>query len=164
MSSLLLSTLILLRGSSGLLLFLSLSGGSLLFLRGSLLFLRGSLFLFFLLSSFLWSLLLGGSNGLLLLLGGGSLDKAAELLNLLGNAFLFTCGVLCTTSISLFSKLLLTDFLLFHLVDGFDQDSLVLVEVTLGTEIEGVVKILGDLLGITILAKEATKNSLTSHP
>jgi len=49
-------------------------------------------------------------------------------------------------------------------VDGLDQDSLVLELVTLGAKIELMVKILGDLLGITILSEEATEDTLASHP
>jgi hypothetical protein len=41
----------------------------------------------------------------------------------------------------LFSELLLSDLLLLHLVDGFDEHTLVLEEVTLGSEVEMMVAI-----------------------
>jgi len=49
-------------------------------------------------------------------------------------------------------------------MDGLDQDGLVLELVTLGAKIQLMVEILGDLLGIAILAEEATENALASHP
>ena len=55
------------------------------------------------------------------------------------------------SGISLFFKLSFSDLFLLHLVDGFDQDGLVLELVTLGGDVEVMVDILGDLLGFSIL-------------
>jgi hypothetical protein len=150
-----------------------LGGGSILLGGGSglsFILLGGSSGLGLLSRGSLSSILLGSSGGLALLGGcglglflGGSND-ATELLELLGNTLVLAGGVLGTTSLTLLSELLLTDLLLLHLVDGLDQDSLILELVTLGAEVELMVEILGDLLGIAILAEEATEDSLASHP
>lgn len=73
-------------------------------------------------------------------------------------------GGLDASSLSLLLKLGLTDFLLLHLVDGLNKDGLVLVEVTLGGEVEVMVDILGDLLGLTVFAKKSAEDSLAAHP
>jgi len=49
-------------------------------------------------------------------------------------------------------------------VDGFNQDSLVLELVTLGTDVEFVVLVLIDLLLGSIFSEESSKNSLSSDP
>ncbi len=49
-------------------------------------------------------------------------------------------------------------------VDGLDQDSLVLVLVTLGVEVEGVVQALVDLAGLSVLAEQSSEGSLSSDP
>jgi hypothetical protein len=153
--------LLVLCGSSRLLLLLSGGSGLLLLLSGLS---RGSLLLVLCgLGRCGLLLLLGGGSGLLLLLSGGG-DLTSKLLELLGNTLLLAGGVLCATSVSLLSELLLTDLLLLHLVNGLDEHSLVLVEVTLGSKIELMVDVLGDLLGIAILAEEASEDSLASHP
>ena len=69
-----------------------------------------------------------------------------------------------SSGLSLFLELGLSDFLLLHLMDGLDQNGLVLELVTLGAEIEVMVDILGDLLGLSVLLEESSKNSLSSHP
>lgn len=50
------------------------------------------------------------------------------------------------------------------LVDGFDQDTLVLVLVTLTGHVEVMVGLLVDLVGLTVLAKETTQDTLATHP
>ena len=65
---------------------------------------------------------------------------------------------------SLFFELLLSDLFLLHLVDTFDEDSLVLELVTLWSKIEVMVNISVDLLGFSILSKKSSKNSLSTHP
>ena len=49
-------------------------------------------------------------------------------------------------------------------MDGLDQDTLVLETVTLGGDVELVVDLLVDLLGLTVLAEQATENALAAHP
>ena len=73
-------------------------------------------------------------------------------------------GGLDASGFLLLSKLLLTNLLLLHLVDGFDEDGLVLEQVTLGGEVEVMVDILGDLLGLSVLSQKSSKDSLSSHP
>lgn len=75
-----------------------------------------------------------GGGSLLLFLGGGSglgSNSTSELFELLGNTLLLADVVLCTSSLSLLGKLLLTNLLLLHSVDGLNKHSLVLEEVTL---------------------------------
>ena len=127
--SLLLGLLILL-GRCGLGSFLS--GGSLLLVlsglsRCGLIILLGRGGLLLILSG------LGGGS-LLLFLGGGSglgSNSTSELFELFGNTLLLADVVLCTSSLSLLGKLLLTNLLLLHSVDGLNKHSLVLEEVTL---------------------------------
>ena len=68
------------------------------------------------------------------------------------------------SSLLLLCELLLSNLLLFGLVDGFDQDRLVLELVTLGSEVELMVDFLGDLLGLSILPEESSEDSLSTHP
>ena len=69
-----------------------------------------------------------------------------------------------SSSLTLGLELLLTDLLLLHLVDALDKNGLVLEEVTLGAEVEMMVDILGDLLGLSILLEKSTEDSLSPHP
>merc|ERR1719331_49864 len=50
------------------------------------------------------------------------------------------------------------------LVDGFHQDALVLELVALGADVEAVVQVLVDLLGLAVLAEQAAKHALPAHP
>ena len=68
------------------------------------------------------------------------------------------------SSLLLVSELLLSDLLLLHLVDGLNEHRLVLELVTFGGEIEVMVDILVDFLGLSILLQESSENSLSSHP
>jgi len=76
---------------------------------------------------------------------------------------LLGCG-LDLSGVFLLSELSLSDLLLLHLVDGFDEDRLVLELVTLGSEVEMMVDIRVDLLCFSILSEESSKNSLSTHP
>lgn len=117
-------------------------------------------------SSLLGGLLSGGG------LGGGSFDwlvlnllgDTSELLELLGDSLLLSDGVLESSGLLLLFELLFSDLLLLHLVDGLDEDGLVLELVTLGGEIEVVVDVLGDLLGFSVFSKKSSEDSLSSHP
>ena len=73
-------------------------------------------------------------------------------------------GSLNLSGLLLLRELLLSDLLLLHLVDGFDQNGFVLELVTLGAEIEMMVDILGDLLGLSVLLEKSSEDSLSSHP
>lgn len=75
-----------------------------------------------------------------LLLNGSSLDGTNNL-KLLVDSLLLSDSVLLSSGLSLLSELLLSDLLLLHLVDGFDQDTLVLELVTLGRKIEVMVAV-----------------------
>ena len=57
-----------------------------------------------------------------------------------------------------------TDLLGLELVDSLHHDVLVLELVTLGAEIEMMVDILGDLLGLSVLLEKSSEDSLSSHP
>lgn len=135
-------------------------GGGFLFLGGS-----GLLLLSLLVSGLgglLGSFLLGGGlDGLVLDLLGGD---TSELLELLGDSLLLSDGVLESSGLLLLLELLLSDLLLLHLVDGLDQDALVLELVTLGCQVEVVVDVLGDLLGLSVFSEESSEHSLSSHP
>jgi len=118
--------------------------------------------------------LLGLGWGLLWLLGLwlgwgwlGSLDLSgsdwgdlnAHLDVLSGQTLLLADGVLGAASITLGVELSLTDLLSLELVDSLDQDVLVLELVTLGTEVELVVDVLVDLLGITVSLQKTTEDT-----
>jgi hypothetical protein len=49
-------------------------------------------------------------------------------------------------------------------VDGLDENVLVLVEVTLGSHVEGVVQSTVDLLGVSITSEKSSEDSLSAHP
>jgi hypothetical protein len=106
--------------------------------------------------------LLGGllSSRSVNLLGGNT----SHLLEFLGDSLFLLVGILESSGFSLLSKLLLSDLLLLHLVDGLDEHSLVLVEVTLGSKVEVMVNVLGDLLGISVFSEKSSQDSLSSHP
>lgn len=50
------------------------------------------------------------------------------------------------------------------LVDGLDENVLVLVEVTFSSHVEGVVKSTVDLLGVSITSEKSSEDSLSAHP
>ena len=68
------------------------------------------------------------------------------------------------SSLTLLLEFLLSHLLLLHLVDGLDQNGLVLELVTLGGNVEVMVDILGDLLSFSVLFEKSSKDSLSSHP
>ena len=106
-----------------------------------------------------WSLLV---SSILLSFWFVSNDTHSDLLSMISLALLLSS--LDLSSLSLFFEELFSDLLLFHLVDGLDQYVLVLEEVTLGGEVEVMVDILGDLLGLSVLSQKSSKDSLSSHP
>ena len=49
-------------------------------------------------------------------------------------------------------------------MNSFDQQTLVCELVTLGSQVEVMVNIFADLLGVSILPQQSSQNSLSSHP
>ena len=97
-----------------------------------------------------------------ILLWGVFYDTHGDSLSVVSLGFLF--GGLDLSGFSLFLELSFSDLFLLHLVDGFNQDSLVLELVTLGGEIEMMVDISVDLLGLSIFLEKSSEDSLSSHP
>lgn len=79
-------------------------------------------------------------------------------------SLLLSLGGLDSSGLLLLLELLFADLLLLHLVDGLNENGLVLVEVTLGANIEVMVDILGDFLSLSVLLEKSSEDSLTSHP
>jgi hypothetical protein len=104
------------------------------------------------------------SSGFSLLLGFWGLldDTHGNSLSVVSLGFLVSG--LDSSGLSLFLELGLSNFLLLHSVDGFNQDGFVLELVTLGAEIEMMVDVLGDFLGFSVLLEKSSENSLSSHP
>merc|ERR1712144_9475 len=69
-----------------------------------------------------------------------------------------------TTSLGLVGDLLLHLLLALLLVDGLDEHTLVLEHVTLALHVQGVVQVLVDLLGITVLLEQTTEHAKAAHP
>jgi len=88
-------------------------------------------------------LLFSGLLALLLLLGGSSLSLSG---------------------LGLVNQSLSLNGLSLSLVNGLDQNSLVLELVTLCSHVEEVVDVVIDLSLLAVLAKKATENSLSSDP
>ena len=89
-------------------------------------------------------------------------DTHLDILSVL--SLLLALGSLLLSSFSLFLELGLADLLLLHLVDGLDKNGLVLVEVTLGGQVEVMEDVLGDFLSLTVLFQKSSEDSLSSHP
>jgi len=49
-------------------------------------------------------------------------------------------------------------------VDGLDKNGLVFELVTFSSKIEMMINVGGDLLGLSILSKKSSEDSLSSHP
>ena len=79
-------------------------------------------------------------------------------------SLLLSLGGLNSSGFLLGLEFLFSDLLLLHLVDGLNEDRLVLVEITLGSNVEVMIDILGDFLSFSILLEESSENSLASHP
>jgi len=94
--------------------------------------------------------------------GGGSLSSLS--VSLLGESLLLLGGVLGTSSLSLSSKILLTDGFGLPGVDLLNQNVLVLVEVTLGSEVELVVHLPVNLLVVSISLEKTTEDTESPHP
>jgi hypothetical protein len=114
------------------------------------------------LTSLLGGLLGVGSNGLGLSSRLRGLDEA-HLSSLAGNTLLLADGVLGTASLTLGFEFSVTELLGLELVDGFHKDVLVLELVTLASEVELVVDVTVDFLGVTISLEEATEDTSAAH-
>jgi len=84
--------------------------------------------------------------------------------SLASDTLILADGVLVTTSLALSVKFGLADLLGLGLVDSFDQHVLVLVRVTLSTEVQAVVHVLVNFLLVTVLAKQTAENASSAHP
>ena len=82
----------------------------------------------------------------------------------LGLLSLSKFGVLLSSGFLLLGQLLGSDLLALALVDGFDQDLLVLELVTLRANVEFVVLMLVDLLLGSVFSQKSSKDSLSSDP
>jgi len=85
-------------------------------------------------------------------------------LHSLGVLLLSEFLVLLSSSFLLFSQLISLNLFSLHSVDSFNQDSLVLVLVTLGGKVEVMVNVLIDFLLGSILSEESSEDSLSSDP
>ena len=72
--------------------------------------------------------------------------------------------VLLSSSFLLFSQLISLNLFSLHSVDSFNQDSLVLVLVTFGGEVEVVIYMLVNFLLGSVLSEESSQDSLSSDP
>jgi len=97
-----------------------------------------------------------------LLLWGVFDDSHGDCLSMV--SLLLLLGGLEVSSLLLLCELLFSDLLVLHLVDSLDKNGFVLELVTLGGEVEVMVDILGDLLGLSILLEQSSEDSLSSHP
>jgi len=79
-------------------------------------------------------------------------------------SLIFPLGGLDSSSISLLFKFLFKDFLLLHLVDGFNKNGLVFELVTFSSKVEMMINVGGDLLGLSIFSEKSSEDSLSSHP
>lgn len=124
----------------------------------------------------------GGSWGLLFSLGGGLhggsllldwfnlggdllLDGGfeTELGSLAVDSLLLTLSVLGSTGITLGINVGIADLLSLELVNGLHKNVLVLELVTFGSEVQLVVDVLVDLLGVSVLLEESTENASSAH-
>ena len=89
--------------------------------------------------------------------------QPSEFFPLVG-ALLSDLEVFLSSCLLLSLQLLGLDLLGLLLENSLDQDSSVLELVTLGSQVELMVKSAIDLLGLSILPQESSKDALSSHP
>jgi len=82
----------------------------------------------------------------------------------LGGLSLSCFGVLGSSGLLLFSQLVSLNLLSLLLVDGFNQDSLVLELVTLAGHVEEMIEMLIDFLGSSVFSQKSSEDSLSSDP
>ena len=86
------------------------------------------------------------------------------LLSNTGSTTLTSSLVLSTVGISLVLDGLRSELLGLSLVDVLHQDTLVLEDITLRLEVQGVVQVLVDLASFSVLAEKTTEDTHTAHP
>jgi hypothetical protein len=86
------------------------------------------------------------------------------LLGLLSNPPCNTSPSPTLLSLSLINQRLGLKLLRLHRVNCLEQDTLVLELVTLGVEVESVINVPVDFLGVTHLVEETTEDTDTTHP
>jgi len=69
-----------------------------------------------------------------------------------------------TTCLGLGGNLGLCNLLGLLTVNGFDQHTLILEHITLAFHVQGVVQVLVDFLGVTVLLQETTEHTQAAHP
>jgi hypothetical protein len=74
------------------------------------------------------------------------------------------CSILLTTSLELVGNVLGTELLRLLIVDGLDEDTLVLVHVTLHSEIQLAVEVEINLLAISVLLQQTSEYTKAAHP
>jgi len=84
--------------------------------------------------------------------------------NLASSSLLLSDVVLGTSGFSLGFELGVTLLIGLILVDHLDEDVLVLVHVTLGSEVHLSVLRASDFLGLSVLAEESSENTRSAHP
>ena len=92
------------------------------------------------------------------ILGNSELDSLSVV------SLFLLLGGLDSSGLSLLGEFLFSLLLTLHLVDGFNQDSLVLELVTLGGQVEVMINVLGNLLCFSVLLEKSSEDSLSSHP
>lgn len=125
----------------------------------------------------------GGGSWCLLLSFGSSLHGGSLLLDRfsLGGDFLFNSGfetklgslavdslllalgILGSTGVTLGINVGIADLFSLELVNGFHKNVLVLELVTLGSEVQLVIDVLVDLLGVSVLLEESTEDTSSAH-
>ena len=109
-------------------------------------------------------LLLLALGGLLFRFLGLGLFDVTQLFGFTSNTLLLVVSVLGSSGLTLVSDVLLTGSVALHLVDGLNEHVLVLELVTLGGQVQLVVDVLVDLLGVTVLLQKTSENTLSAHP
>jgi len=94
------------------------------------------------------------------LLDGGFETKLGSLAV---DSLLLTLSVLGSTGITLGINVGIADLLSLELMNGLHKNVLVLELVTFGCEVQLVVDVLVDLLGVSVLLEESTENASSAH-
>lgn len=94
-----------------------------------------------------------------------STDNALSKALLSASQLALTGGlVLSTTSFQLVDDVLFAELLSLLFVNGFNENTLVLVDVTLNFDVEFMVQIAINLLAISVFLKQAAQDTKAAHP